>query len=33
MTAETITMTSAGPIIHPRWVRVCHWINALAILG
>jgi thiosulfate reductase cytochrome b subunit len=22
---------SAGPIIHPRWVRVTHWINALAM--
>jgi thiosulfate reductase cytochrome b subunit len=20
------------PVIHPRWVRVCHWINALAML-
>jgi thiosulfate reductase cytochrome b subunit len=25
-TAET------GRVIHPRWVRVCHWINAVAIL-
>lgn len=32
MTAETITMTAVDAIIHPRWVRVCHWINALAIL-
>ena len=24
--------TAAGPLIHPRWVRVMHWINALAIL-
>jgi thiosulfate reductase cytochrome b subunit len=23
---------AAGEIIHPAWVRVCHWINALAIL-
>jgi thiosulfate reductase cytochrome b subunit len=21
-----------GPLIHPRWVRVTHWINALAML-
>jgi thiosulfate reductase cytochrome b subunit len=29
-----ITMTSASPgkIIHPAWVRVTHWINAIAIL-
>ena len=33
MTAETITTTvDAGAMIHPRWVRICHWINALAIL-
>jgi thiosulfate reductase cytochrome b subunit len=22
---------ASGPIIHPRWVRITHWINALAI--
>jgi thiosulfate reductase cytochrome b subunit len=29
-----ITMTGASPgkIIHPAWVRVTHWINAIAIL-
>ena len=32
MTAETITMMPANATIHPRWVRVCHWVNALAIL-
>jgi thiosulfate reductase cytochrome b subunit len=34
MTAETMTVTTAPPgaIIHPAWVRVCHWINALAVL-
>ena len=31
MTAETMTM-NADAIIHPGWVRVSHWINALAIL-
>ena len=24
--------TAAGPLIHPKWVRVTHWINALAVL-
>jgi thiosulfate reductase cytochrome b subunit len=24
--------TAARPVIHPRWVRVTHWINALAML-
>ncbi|MGA3307740.1 MAG: cytochrome b/b6 domain-containing protein [Xanthobacteraceae bacterium] len=24
--------TAAGPVIHPLWVRVTHWINALAML-
>jgi thiosulfate reductase cytochrome b subunit len=23
---------ASGPIIHPAWVRVCHWVNAIAIL-
>ena len=23
---------AVGPLIHPRWVRVTHWINALAML-
>lgn len=32
MTAEAITMPSAANTIHPGWVRICHWINALAIL-
>src|SRR6478672_8810150 len=33
MTAETITTAvDTGATIHPRWVRICHWINAFAIL-
>jgi thiosulfate reductase cytochrome b subunit len=32
MTAETISTFSDDAIIHPGWVRVCHWINAVAIL-
>ena len=28
----TSASASASEIIHPAWVRVCHWINALAIL-
>ena len=24
--------TASAPLIHPRWVRVTHWINALAML-
>jgi thiosulfate reductase cytochrome b subunit len=32
MTAETMTAMPADTTIHPSWVRVCHWINALAIL-
>ncbi|MGH6682734.1 MAG: cytochrome b/b6 domain-containing protein [Pseudolabrys sp.] len=23
---------ASGKVIHPAWVRVCHWINAIAIL-
>ena len=32
MTAETMTATTPSATIHPGWVRVCHWINAIAIL-
>jgi len=32
MSAITATTASAGALIHPGWVRVCHWINALAML-
>jgi thiosulfate reductase cytochrome b subunit len=33
MTAETMTETAVrSETIHPGWVRVCHWINAIAIL-
>jgi thiosulfate reductase cytochrome b subunit len=33
MTAETISAPSLGKAnIHPVWVRVTHWINAVAIL-
>ena len=27
-----VPKTVEGPIIHPRWVRLTHWINALAML-
>ena len=32
MTAETISAGYTETTIHPAWVRICHWINALAIL-
>jgi thiosulfate reductase cytochrome b subunit len=32
MTAETMAITTVNAPIHPRWVRVCHWVNAVAIL-
>ena len=32
MTAQTISIMPADATIHPGWVRVTHWINALAIL-
>ena len=34
MTAETMNADYAerSKAIHPAWVRICHWINALAIL-
>lgn len=32
MTAQTAILIPAKTVIHPRWVRICHWVNALAIL-
>lgn len=32
MTAQTMTAPATAATIHPGWVRICHWINALAIL-
>jgi thiosulfate reductase cytochrome b subunit len=32
MTAEAMPMATADTTIHPAWVRITHWINALAIL-
>jgi len=33
MTAQAIETGRARPAIHPLWVRVCHWVNAVAILA
>lgn len=30
--AALVPKTADGPIIHPRWVRATHWVNALAML-
>ncbi len=32
MTAEAMTTSPAEATIHPLWVRITHWINAVAIL-
>ena len=32
MTVQAIDTGSRDAKIHPAWVRVCHWVNALAIL-
>ena len=32
MTTNTITTIDTRATLYPRWVRICHWINALAIL-
>ena len=32
MTVQTYTTPPATAAIHPGWVRICHWINALAIM-
>ena len=31
-TSPALPDRAAAPLIHPRWVRVTHWINALAML-
>src|SRR4051795_9805380 len=33
MTTTTINTPATEPQIHPPWVRVTHWINAVAILA
>jgi thiosulfate reductase cytochrome b subunit len=33
MTAEAMSATTPSAAIHPGWVRICHWINAIAILA
>ena len=32
MSVRTMTDPVTGKTIHPGWVRICHWINAVAIL-
>ena len=29
--SPVLPATATGPLIHPRWVRITHWINALAM--
>src|ERR1700688_698066 len=30
--AALVPEAARGPVIHPRWVRITHWVNALAML-
>src|SRR5436305_4948974 len=32
MTAEAIPTSAQSSMIHPAWVRITHWINAVAVL-
>jgi thiosulfate reductase cytochrome b subunit len=32
MTAEAVATTVRPTVVHPAWVRVTHWINAIAML-
>jgi thiosulfate reductase cytochrome b subunit len=32
MTAEAVPIRQSAATIHPLWVRITHWVNALAIL-
>jgi thiosulfate reductase cytochrome b subunit len=31
-TTRTTSMAAAQPAIHPAWVRITHWVNAVAVL-
>jgi thiosulfate reductase cytochrome b subunit len=31
-TTPSVPDTAAGPLVHPLWVRITHWINAFAML-
>ena len=32
MTTDIVSLPPTRAIIHPGWVRICHWVNALAML-
>jgi thiosulfate reductase cytochrome b subunit len=32
MTAQAVPTSAPSSVIHPVWVRVTHWINAVAML-
>jgi thiosulfate reductase cytochrome b subunit len=32
MTAQAIATSASPPVIHPAWVRITHWVNAIAML-
>src|SRR5262245_25576739 len=32
LTADRAELATATKTIHPVWVRVCHWINAIAMI-
>src|SRR5215813_7396004 len=32
MTAEAIATSARPTVIHPAWVRITHWINAIAMV-
>jgi len=32
MTAQAVATSARPPVIHPAWVRITHWVNAVAML-
>ena len=32
MTTDIVSLPPMRAVIHPGWVRICHWVNALAML-
>src|SRR5690349_11582692 len=32
MTAQAVAASASRPVVHPAWVRITHWVNAIAMV-
>jgi thiosulfate reductase cytochrome b subunit len=32
MTAQAVAASASRPVVHPAWVRITHWVNAVAMV-